>query len=159
MSDGSFTAIRFRHSGLLGSEVVEASVRVVEFMPKVGELVHHFRERILNARESFEFAYHALALRYGSVDIAPVEPQTLLKARRSEDEGADLWHVMNRVGENLERGGVRDWHRDQHRRLRSVRPLRGIDSKVGLSKGLWGLAERQVSGESLDLPPWVEFAE
>ena len=31
MSDGSFTAIRFRHAGLLGDEIVQASLRVLEF--------------------------------------------------------------------------------------------------------------------------------
>ena len=40
---------------------------------------------------------------------------------------------MNRVGENLERGGVSDWHKDRRGKLRSVRALRGIDSKVSLN--------------------------
>jgi len=58
---------------------------------------------------------------------------------------------MNRVGENLERGGVSDFHRDGRGKLRSVRALRGIDSKVSLNKGLWGVAERLANGETL--PP------
>lgn len=56
---------------------------------------------------------------------------------------------MNRVGENLERGGVSDFHRDRRGKLRSVRRLRGIDSKVSLSKGLWGLAEQLANGQPL----------
>ena len=58
--------------------------------------------------------------------------------------------------ENLIRGGVSDFHRDRRGKLRSVRALRGIDSKVGLNKGLWGLAERISNGETL--PPVVEVA-
>jgi hypothetical protein len=81
-----------------------------------------------------------------------VEPETLLKARRTEDEGADLWTVMNRVQENLIRGGVSDARRDRGGRLRSVRSLKGIDSKVSLNKGLWGLAERLVNGLPLVTP-------
>ena len=150
-SDGSFTAIRFRHTGLLGGEIVQASMRVVEFMPKVGELVQRFRERQLDARESLTFAQHALLLRYPSLAEAPVEPDTLLKVRRPEDEGTDVWTTTNKVAENLTRGGVSDWHRDKHNRLRSVRALRGIDSKVSLNKDLWSLAERVVTGEAL--PP------
>jgi hypothetical protein len=34
-----------------------------------------------------------------------------------------------------------------------VRAIRGIDSKVSLNKGLWGLAERITGGE---LPPATE---
>lgn len=149
MSDGSFTAIRFRHTGLLSAEIVDASLRVLEFIPRVGELINRFRARELATRESLDLARHALLLRYDNVESAPVEPETLLKSRRPEDEGTDLWRTMNRVSENLERGGVSDWHKDRRGQLRSVRTLRGIDSKVCLNKGLWGLAERVANGETL----------
>ena len=42
-----------------------------------------------------------------------------------------------------------DFHRDKRGKLRSVRALRGIDSKVSLNKGIWGLAERLSNGETL----------
>ena len=157
-SDGSFTAIRFRHSGLLGGEIVEASRRVVDFIPRVGELVSRFRSRELDARESLDLARHALLLRYDSLQSAPIEPETLLKARRAEDEGSDLWHSVNRVAENLERGGVSDWRRDKRGKLRSVRALRGIDSKVSMNKGLWGLAERMANGEQLPPPESIALS-
>ena len=156
MSEGSFEAIRFRHSKLDTDEVVQASFRLLEFVPKVGELVNRFRCRALEARESLALAEHALVMRYGSLEKAPVEVDTLLKARRPEDEGTDLWSTLNRLQENLIRGGVSDFHRDRRGKLRSVRALRGIDSKVGLNKGLWGLAERISNGETL--PSVVEVA-
>ncbi len=151
IANGSFTAMRFRHTGLLGGEIVQASLRLLEFAPRIGELVNQFRSRELEARESLDLARHALLLRYDSVETAPVEPDTLLRARRPEDEGTDLWRTMNRVAENLERGGVSDWHQDRRGKLRSVRALRGIDSKISLNKGLWGVAERIAKGETL--PP------
>jgi len=151
MSEGSFEAIRFRHSKLETDEVVRASFRLLEFVPKVGELVNRFRERLLNGRESLELANHAVLLRYPSLDASPVEPETLLKARRDEDVSLDLWTTVNRVQENLIRGGVSDSRRDRRGRLRSVRALRGIDSKVGLNKGLWGLAEQLATGQPLEL--------
>ena len=149
MSEGSFEAIRFRHSKLETDEVVRASFRLLEFVPKVGALVNRFREHLLNGHDSLEFARHALLLRYASVATSPVEPETLLKARRAEDESADLWSALNRVQENLIRGGVSDSRRDRRGRLRSVRGLNGIDSKVSLNKELWGLAERLANGQSL----------
>lgn len=156
MSEGAFQAIRFRHAGLLADEVVQASFRLLDFVPRVGELVNRFRARSLDASESLKLAGHALLLRYDGLESAPVAPETLLKARRPEDEGTDLWRVMNRVGENLERGGVSDWHKDRRGKLRSVRALWGIDSKVDLNKGLWGLAERIANRESL--PPVTEVS-
>ena len=53
---------------------------------------------------------------------------------------------------NLVQGGVSDFHRDRRGRLRTVRALRGIDSKVSLNKGLWGLAERLANGFPLVSP-------
>ena len=150
MSEGSFEAIRFRHSKLDTDEVVQASFRLLEYVPRVGELVNRFRCRALEARESLALAEHALVMRYGSLQKAPVEVDTLLKARRPEDEGIDLWTTLNRVQENLVRGGVSDFHRDRRGKLRSVRALRGIDSKVSLNKGLWGLAEQLASGQPLE---------
>jgi hypothetical protein len=150
VSEGSFEAIRFRHSKLETDEVVRASFRLLEFIPKVGEQVNRFRSRQLEARESLALASHAMLLRYPSVAEAPVDAETLLKARRPEDEGTDLWTTMNRLQENLVQGGPSDSHRDRRGRLRSVRALRGIDSKVSLNKGLWGLAEQLANGQPLE---------
>ena len=113
VSEGSFQAIRFRHSGLASDAVVEASFQVLENMPKVGELVHRFSKRFLEARESLALAAHALRLRYEGSGEPPVDPETLLKARRTEDERLDLWTTLNRLQENLIRGGVSDFHRDR----------------------------------------------
>ena len=151
LSEGSFQAIRFRHSGLETEAVVEASFRVLSSMDRVGELVHRFSERMLLPHESLALANHALRLRYDSEGTPPVDPDTLLKVRRPEDERDDLWTTLNRLQENLIRGGASDHHRDKRGKLRSVRALRGIDSRVSLNKALWGLAERVANGESL--PP------
>jgi hypothetical protein len=150
VSDGCFTALRFRHAGLDPDAVVGASLRVLDYVPKVGELVGQLRARRLETSESLRFARAALALRYPKVEAAPVDAETLLKAHRPEDEGTDLWLTLNRVQANITQGGVSDWHKDRRGKLRSVRRLSGIDSKISLNKGLWGLAERLVKGEPLE---------
>ena len=149
IADSSFEAIRFRHAGLDPDHVVQASFRVIDFMPKVAAQVGRFRDTALGSDESFRFARRALLLRYPTVAAAPVDPETLLRPRRTEDEGRDLWTTFNRVQENLIRGGLSDSHRDRRGKLRSIRCLRGIDSKVSLNKGLWGLAERLADGDPL----------
>ena len=86
----------------------------------------------------------ALAVRFE--EDAPVDPGSLLQTRRSEDSSSDLWTILNRVQEHLIRGGASDGRRDRNGRLRTVRALRGIDSKVTLNKALWGLAEQVIQG-------------
>lgn len=155
LSEGSFEAIRFRHAGLEVDAVVQASFRLLEFVPRVGELVQRFRVRLLESSESLALAQRAVLLRYPTLDVAPVGADTLLYVRRPEDQGTDLWTTMNRVGENLIRGGLSDARRDRRGKLRSIRPLRGIDSKVEANKGMWGLAEQLVNGGTLGTPETV----
>jgi hypothetical protein len=141
VSDESFDAIRFRHAGLKGDEVVQASCRILEYVPRVGTLIDRFRSRLLHETEALAFAQHALTIRYGSPGLSPIDPQTLLTSRRPEDQANDLWTTLNRVQENLVRGGLSDSHRDHAGRIRRMRALRGIDSKVLLNKELWNIAQ------------------
>ena len=149
ISEGGFEALRFRHAGLTPAVVVEASLRLLAEMPRLGGLIERFRRRTLTDPEGLRFAEAALLLRYPSVPEAPVSPEALLRVRRPEDEGSDLWRTLNRVQEHLVRGGIADGKHDRRGRTRSVRALRGIDSKVDLNKGLWSLAESLECGEAL----------
>jgi hypothetical protein len=108
IGETGWEAIRFRHAGLEAEEVVRGSLQLLEFMPRVGELIQRFRARQLAPRESLAFAERAILLRYASLDVAPVNAETMLKAHRAEDEGQDVWHCLNRVQQNLIRGGVSD---------------------------------------------------
>jgi len=47
---------------LNADEVVQSSLRLLEFMPRVGELVQRFRERTLDEAESLALASHAVAV-------------------------------------------------------------------------------------------------
>ncbi len=97
VSDEEFEAIRFRHANLQTHEVVEASFRILEYVPKLGALIDRFRTRQLTDSQSLAFARQALLLRYDSLDRAPVEAHTLLTPRRAEDQAGDLWTTFNRV--------------------------------------------------------------
>jgi hypothetical protein len=141
VSDETFEAIRFRHAGLKPEEVLNASYRILEHLPKVASLIDSFRNRRLSDPEALSFAERALVLRFGATEQAPIEPRTLLTPRRQEDQANDLWMVLNRTQENLVRGGLSDSRHSRAGRLRSLRSLRGIDSKITLNTELWKLAE------------------
>ena len=144
----SFESIRFRHAGLQAAEVVAASYRILEYLPRVGTLIEQFRNRVLTPAEAVEFARRALLLRFETLEQSPIEPATLLEVRRLEDQSNDLWMLLNRAQENCVRGGLSDVRRDRAGRLRTLRGLRGIDSKVSLNQALWGLAEATANGRN-----------
>lgn len=144
VSEGGFETLRFRHSGLKTEEVVRASLSVIESVPLISQRINDFRMRVMTWGEQLNFAKAALQVRYE--DSAPVNPDAILRPRRVEDNSADLWTILNRVQENLIRGGVCDGHRGRNGRLRSVRALRGIDSKVTMNKALWDLAQQVIQG-------------
>lgn len=148
VSGEGFTAIRFRHAGLQAHEVVQASFRILEYVPRVGILIDRFQHRLLTESEAVGFARAALLLRYEEPDQSPIDPRTLLTVRRIEDESTDLWTTFNRVQENLVRGGLSDGRHDRNGRLRTVRGLRGIDSKIVLNQRLWQLAEQTAIGSN-----------
>jgi hypothetical protein len=124
---------------------VAASFRILEYVPKLGALIDRFRSRQLNDSEALIFARNALLLRYDTLEQSPVDARTLLTLRRAEDQSSDLWTTFNRVQENLVRGGLSDGRRNRLGRLRTLRALSGIDSKIGLNKGLWSLAEQMAN--------------
>ena len=68
----------------------------------------------------------------------------LLAPRRQADTNNDLFSVMNRIQENVIRGGIRTWGRHpQTRALRHIttREVKGIDQTVSLNRALWNAAE------------------
>lgn len=138
-ASGTFEAVRFPHRGANPMKVVDASMKLVEAMPRLVERIDQFKDRMLYAPQALELAERALALRYP--ENPPVIPYTLLRTRRYEDGSGDLWSTMNRVQENLLRGGVGDEKRTPAGRLRTVRPCRGIAASVALNRGLWAIAE------------------
>jgi len=148
VADEHFEAIRFRHAGLKTDEVVQASYRVLESIPRVSALIDRFRNHQLDGPGATNFAHKALLLRYDNLDESPIDAQTLLTARRPEDQASDLWTTFNKVQENLVRGGLGAGRRDRNGRLRTIRSLRGLDSKVSLNQALWRLAEQTASANN-----------
>ena len=152
VGDGkAFERVSIRHAGFTPDEVIEASFRILDQVPAITASVEAFRARQLTGPESRALATAALRLRYEDVQKAPVGPEKLLEARRYEDAGDDLWHVFNRVGENLLRGGLKDEtrHRADGKRFARTRAITGLDRNVRLNKDLWSLAQRLANGESL----------
>ena len=67
-----------------------------------------------------------------------------MQTRRSADHGNDLWRTLNRIQENIIRGGVSYIQRDDKGRRvarRQTLPINGIDQNTSVNRALWQLAE------------------
>ena len=114
---------------------------ITERMPLVVESMNRFREKQLTEEQQIEFALAAIGIRFGE-DKITVEPSSILKANRKEDEGNDLWVVYNRVQEHLLSGsfgytGVRG-------KVRKARPVKNFQQDVTINEKLFALAEQYV---------------
>jgi Domain of unknown function (DUF932) len=133
--------------GSVQDEVIEGAFRVLDEFDAVEEHAEAMKALPLEPREEIAFATAALALRFGDRSIAesgghrpaPVTAEQLNEARRIEDIGHDLWTTLQRVSENVLRGG-QPGRGVQGRRLRT-RPVGSIDRGVSLNRALWMLAE------------------
>jgi len=148
VADATFEHISLRHVGFDPDQVIEAGARILESIPQLTENVESFRARRLTPTEQKAFAESAILLKYNDLQKAPISPERLLESRRYDDEGNDLWKTLNRVQENLIRGGLKEWSRrkDNGKRHPRTRAVAGIDENVKLNKALWHLAEALKNG-------------
>lgn len=131
--------IRRRHTGDAIGEAIEGTNEIMEQLPRITAKVNTFRRIELSAPEQEIFAESALQIRWED-GKAPVTSAALLKARRPEDQGNDLWTTYQRVQENMLKGGVRG-RSSNHRRM-TTRAVQSVDGNVRLNKALWTLTER-----------------
>lgn len=138
----TFDDVKVRHTGDAVGQVIEGAYTVLDDAPRVMDDVQQMQGLHLAPREQEAFARAAHVLRFDDPDAAPIEPARLLTARRHADQGADLWSTLNRVQENVIRGGLRGIARDANNRprRRTVREVKGIDQSKALNRALWTLA-------------------
>jgi hypothetical protein len=135
--------IRIPHKGNIQDDVIEGAFRVLDDFEAVDASAEGMKALTLKADEQRAFATVALALRYGErtegQSPAPISAEQLIEARRPEDLGHSLWVSMNRLQENMLRGG-QSGRSVQGRRMQT-RAVGSIDRSVNLNRALWVLAE------------------
>lgn len=137
---GSFTAFRVTHMRDIRAQIEEGIQIVQEQTERGMAMIEDWSKVKLSAQKQTNFAKRALVLRFGEDGAKAYEPKQLLGVRREGDEGADLWHVFNRVQEAIIRGGAEGMSAN-NRPIRA-RELKGITSQVQLNRGLWEAAEK-----------------
>ena len=144
-----FDAIRIRHMGYAGEDVIIASLKLVGEIPRIMDNIRRMEGVDLPYRKQVYFVHEAARLRLGDDYEDRIRPEVLLSPRRWNDIGftsegsASVWQCFNRVQENLIKGGASLIPRKgSGRRYRSLRALNGIDGNTRLNRDLWDLADR-----------------
>lgn len=144
MSGERLHDLRVPHKGDVVSEVIEAAHAVAAGFRAVDEVRQAMQGCRLEDERQLAFAQAALAMRYGPLATrSPITPAQLLAARRADDQGEDLWRVLNRVQENLTRGGLAG--RSTRGRRITTRAVNAIGANLQLNRALWTLAREQVA--------------
>ena len=141
--DSMLPGVRVKHVGdseVVG-DIIDGCVRVLREAPTMQDQIEDMRSRTWSAPEQTAFARGAALLRWDEGKEV-VQPELLLGVRRTDDKGADEWSVLNRVQENIIKGGVHDYKREPGKRGRRV-TSRGVASIVEnqkINKALFTLA-------------------
>jgi hypothetical protein len=118
--------------------------RSVEFMGRIEHMesrIERFMDRVLSPIEQSQLAETAAQLRWGDSRPAGLDHNSLLLGRRFEDSGDTLWKVLNRIQENVIKGGV---NLNRPRRQSSTRLLRSVGDDARINSKLWEAADALV---------------
>ena len=128
---------RVRHSGQSAADLIGRMQQLAKNTAPLFTQIDQWAAKKLTAPQVNEFARLASQLRWG--DPHRFGAQEVLRVRRAEDAGADLWTVFNRVQENTIRGGLTGLSRTG--RAATSRPLSEIAGSTIYNAQLWQLAE------------------
>lgn len=152
IADGRVEKVAVSHRGNVLADVVASVERIMESTIKTASVVTEWKGVAMSPAMIDLFTTQAMELRYGRDDQGkvktPISVADAANARRLDDMPDDLWHVFNRVQENLINGGIgyvtsrRDAEGAQRVRNLRTRPVRGIAEDINLNQGLWALAEQ-----------------
>jgi hypothetical protein len=132
----SLLSVRQRHAGLMVDDLLRRVNDVAGSIDRMYQKIEQWGAINLTGPQRIEFARLAAQLRFGNDHY---QPKLLLEARRSEDEGSNLWKTFNVIQENATRGGFAG-ESVSGRRVRA-RGLAGLDTNTAFNEQLWTLAE------------------
>ena len=138
VSRGAFPTFSVPHRGNIVDDVVAHALGIAERFDVLATQVERMEQRQLFKDEQVRFAERALVLRYPDPTQAGMPASQLLQCRRPEDTGDDLYSTLNKVQENLLRGGLP--RRSASGRLVRTRRISSIREDVRVNSGLWDLA-------------------
>lgn len=142
----TFTKLVVAHRGgdITRNRVLEGSYEIVDKQfPAILSAKEQMEQVILDVKQQIALADTALGLRYPNT-VPPFKAEQLLTVRRQEDEYEDLWHVMNRIQENVMEGGFES-RSFMFQRRTHIRPVERVTNRVAINRGIWDAAMKMLA--------------
>lgn len=140
---GSIGGFKEYHLKEYEQMIIDAINETIQKAQFVNDDITKYKTISLTKDEQGAFALEAANLRWNDIQLEKIYKDDLLQIRRPEDEGNSLWHVFNRVQENIIKGGVRFNQRNStHQYVDRTRPLNQIDRNVMTNIGMWNLLNK-----------------
>jgi len=132
-----------KHIGFNPDDFMQSAVQIADSAGDIASQMDELKQIELIPQAKSIFAKSAHKLVYDEPDEAPIQPDDLLKTRRYEDEGSDVWSVFNVVQSNIIDGGLRGSKIGANGRRRRVttRPVKALDKNLKLNQALWVLTQ------------------
>lgn len=140
MTGESFETFEFIHMYDFAAEIQRMVGELGGQLDRAMDQIGIWKVTELSKFKQTNFAKKALEIRFGKDGAKAYDPKLVLEAKRDADAGADLWHVFNRVQENIIRGGFQG--ESANGRVLGVRELKGITSQRDINAQLWDAAEK-----------------
>ncbi|WP_017850727.1 DUF932 domain-containing protein [Leptospira interrogans serovar Szwajizak] len=105
--------------------------------------IRFLKAKVLNPSQVKEFANTALDYRFQSNlrEYRRYLVESILRVRRTEDNGNTAWKVLNRVQETITKGLVSYPDKNKYMRYIKCRPIQGMDRLISFGTDLWQLAK------------------
>lgn len=134
--------VRVTHRGNVIEEVLNASFGLIERAPEVAKQVDDWQRLILDPDQQLKYAKEVAE--FASLGRNRVDPETLIEARRPEDDhedngSRDLWRTMNVLQENLIKGGLIYTTTDG--KTRTSRQVKAVHADELVNRRLWSATE------------------
>lgn len=141
VADGPSAEVKVRHSGNAAhvlESVIGGAHQLVGSVEEQADKLETFRATRLLPAEAEIFANAAIDVRFDERP-AGLTAAKVLEPRRYADNGSDLWSTVNRVQENLVRGGLK--FRGENRRRVTTRAVTSITADTKVNQAIWKLAD------------------
>lgn len=138
ISDSVLGQVSVAHRSNAAQIVGDQSIGFMGQIDHIEDRVRRFMDRVLSPIEQSGLAETAAQIRWGNDRPAGLKHTDLLIGRRFEDAGNSLWTVLNRIQENVIKGGV---NLNRPNRQSSTRVLRSVSDDARVNDQLWRAAD------------------
>jgi hypothetical protein len=139
-----FGGFKMRHMGYSFEDLRVYINQLVETLPTVVANLNKFSQVEMTPEQQYEFATKAIEARFGEEKQLPAEEiDNLLAAERKEDEGNNVWVVLNRVQEKLTNGGF--GYLNAKGKVRKSRAVKNFTQDIDMNTKLWAIAEEFIA--------------